>query len=293
MEFAMRMTNFLCPVIGGIAAVCLLASPASAQQPNESNFEREHTESETQEYRNTDDRERRSESADRREKDIRDTKNRRVRDGELSQRHGEQPAGLGVTVVDSDQGVRVRQVMQNSPAEQAGIRPGDEILAISGRRLNQAQQLVQLVRNEDPGSDVDIQILRNGQRQILVANLESRREALNMYRRGYDDRNYRDGDDERRFRSDMQATTPWSSDDLRQHVNAMEQQIRRMQQELDDLKRMLGDDPSGRDFAMSDSRRNTTRDGRNSGTMRDRSTADFDDNKTERRNERIHSPENQ
>src|SRR5690606_30196900 len=93
------------------------------------------------------------------------------------------PAGLGVSVVQGDRGLLVREVAPDSPADQAGIRRGDEILSVNGRRMNDGDQLVGMISRQDPGSEVEIQIDRNGQQRTFAANLQSRREALQFENR--------------------------------------------------------------------------------------------------------------
>src|SRR5215203_5202872 len=43
-------------------------------------------------------------------------------------------AGVGVTVEESDDGLVVRSVIPDGPAEEAGIRVGDHIVAVNGKQ---------------------------------------------------------------------------------------------------------------------------------------------------------------
>lgn len=169
------------------------------------------------------------------------------------------PAGLGVSVIEGDRGLYVREVAPNSPAEQAGIRPGDEILAINGRRVDSGNQLVQIVTQQEPGTEVDVVVDRDGQERTFAANLETRREALQFEgRQPAGDSRRGAWQDEHEFTRGNAA--PWSADDIQRHVDELERQVQRMQQEIRDLRRMLNDNPSHRNFSQETVRTESSRD---------------------------------
>jgi len=65
--------------------------------------------------------------------------------------------------------VGVRQVLASSPAEQAGLQPGDQVVAYSGRRVFDMGDLNELVLEGQPGEPVAVDVLRDGQPlQIFV-----------------------------------------------------------------------------------------------------------------------------
>ena len=75
-------------------------------------------------------------------------------------------AWLG-TALDSQPGAPsagavVRGVAAGSPAERAGLREGDVIVALQSRPITRAEELAQLVRAAEPGSRVRLGLLRNG-----------------------------------------------------------------------------------------------------------------------------------
>lgn len=151
-------------------------------------------------------------------------------------------AALGIRIDEGRQGVRVTGVARRSPADQAGIRPGDEIVAVNGRRIDGVRQLVQYIDQESPGNRVELQIVRNGQRQTLTPRLESRREAFGAAD-GQAGRQGRSGDNRRQG-----APAPWGSDELMQHVDALEREVDDLRREIRDLRAMLDNDPAGASF---------------------------------------------
>ena len=93
---------------------------------------------------------------------------------------------LGVTLTDVDadraktlkldepRGVEVARVEEESPAEKAGIKPGDVLLVYNGETILGAQQLGRLVRETPEGRKVKVQLWRDGRTQSFIVTTESR-----------------------------------------------------------------------------------------------------------------------
>jgi len=83
--------------------------------------------------------------------------------------------GVGVQYINSDlaaslglkevKGVLVTQVTPGSPAERAGIKSGDVILTLNGTAVNDVNTLRNTVAATMPGTDVTLDILRDGKQQ--------------------------------------------------------------------------------------------------------------------------------
>jgi S1-C subfamily serine protease len=87
----------------------------------------------------------------------------------------EQHADLGVnvrSVVDgSQQGAQVQNVQDGSSAATAGIRDGDVIIQVGGRKIGSADELVVAVDEHRTGDTVPITIVRQGRQLVLDATL--------------------------------------------------------------------------------------------------------------------------
>ena len=70
--------------------------------------------------------------------------------------------------LDSERGVHVNEVQSGSPAEKAGIKPGDILLTYNGETILGAQQFVRLVGETPPGRRVKIQYWREGKMQTAT-----------------------------------------------------------------------------------------------------------------------------
>lgn len=70
---------------------------------------------------------------------------------------------LGVTMSETPDGiVRISGVRPESPAEEAGLRPGDEILAINDREVYSYRDVTRMIARHNPGDTVQLDIDRNG-----------------------------------------------------------------------------------------------------------------------------------
>jgi len=67
------------------------------------------------------------------------------------------------------QGVIVAGVVQGGPASKAGIEPGDIILSLDGKRLDDARQALLMISGHRPGDRIKMQILRGN--SILDRNV--------------------------------------------------------------------------------------------------------------------------
>jgi serine protease Do len=77
--------------------------------------------------------------------------------------------------LDEPRGVEVKRVEEGSPAEKAGIKPGDVLLTYNGENVLGAQQLGRLVAETPEGRKIRIQLWRDGRAQTLTVIIKARR----------------------------------------------------------------------------------------------------------------------
>ena len=84
-------------------------------------------------------------------------------------------AALGATFSKSGHGgVRILRVVSGSPADRAGLKMGDRIKAIDDQAVASYNELVRLVGESQPGSDMKIDVDRYGLEGTLHASLTGR-----------------------------------------------------------------------------------------------------------------------
>ena len=86
---------------------------------------------------------------------------------------GEMLAGLGAA---NESGVLVNRVERGSPAERAGLEPGDVITAIAGREVRSPGELVATIGEIAPGSEIDVEAIRGGRERRMQAVLSERQD---------------------------------------------------------------------------------------------------------------------
>ncbi|HUY90773.1 MAG TPA: PDZ domain-containing protein [Pirellulales bacterium] len=97
-------------------------------------------------------------------------------------------AALGVVFFGSNS-LQIRRVAPDSPADDAGLRRGDDILSVDGRRVNTPQQLAAAVRRAGDNEQIKIGVLRDGTLETLPAKLASRAEVFGENAEQYSSRN--------------------------------------------------------------------------------------------------------
>ncbi|MEM7383992.1 MAG: PDZ domain-containing protein [Verrucomicrobiota bacterium] len=85
---------------------------------------------------------------------------------------------LGVSVVDVENGARVAQIIPQSAAEEADIRPDDVIVAINEIEIKDRDMLISTIANFQPEDEVTIHLLRKSRRLSLTVILKDRESGM-------------------------------------------------------------------------------------------------------------------
>jgi serine protease DegQ len=71
-------------------------------------------------------------------------------------------------------GVLITEVVRNSPADQAGIKPGDIFVSIDGKKIDNWNTMLETVANLPPGKTVSVRMIRNGAETTLSVKIGKR-----------------------------------------------------------------------------------------------------------------------
>ena len=73
--------------------------------------------------------------------------------------------------LDRPKGALVGEVMEGSPADKAGIQPGDVIVEYQGREINRMNLLPMLVAQTEVGTKAEVVVIRNSKRKTLTVDI--------------------------------------------------------------------------------------------------------------------------
>lgn len=79
---------------------------------------------------------------------------------------------------EDELGTLVDDVTEDSPAERAGLQPGDIITHINGRKMESFRELRFAIADVRPGNDITLTVIRDGEEMEIEATVGSREEIL-------------------------------------------------------------------------------------------------------------------
>jgi hypothetical protein len=77
-------------------------------------------------------------------------------------------------IVPQGQGILVGRIPGDSPAKKAGLLPHDILLSYGDQKLYSPEQLIKLVRSDEPGREVTVAFVRHGQNETRTVTLGAR-----------------------------------------------------------------------------------------------------------------------
>jgi serine protease Do len=110
---------------------------------------------------------------------VRPTVEALIRDGKVT--HGYMGIGISDVTpenakffkVDNNEGAVVTQVESGSPAAKAGVKVGDVITELDGQKVSDASQLQIEVGQKQPGTNIKLDVLRDGRTVTVPVTLEA------------------------------------------------------------------------------------------------------------------------
>ena len=86
------------------------------------------------------------------------------------------------------EGAYVETVQSGTPADRAGLKPGDIVLEFDGEHVRSARQFARLVQETPAGRSVPLAITRGGERQLMKIAPEGTRLGVGVGEEGLGDR---------------------------------------------------------------------------------------------------------
>lgn len=99
---------------------------------------------------------------------VRDVVSQLLEDGEVEH------AYLGVAIESAERGVRLAEVRPDSPASEAGLRSGDVVTAVDGKRVSSAEDLRGTIAAKRPGDEIELEVRRGDSARTVTVELGTR-----------------------------------------------------------------------------------------------------------------------
>jgi serine protease Do len=101
---------------------------------------------------------------------------------------GVQPQAITADMVDqlglkSTRGALIAEVVPKSPAEKAGLKPGDVVVTLNGKPVNDPNQFQRDVGSVGPGQSAKVDVLREGKTRTFEVKLAQRPEEMEVAER--------------------------------------------------------------------------------------------------------------
>ncbi|MGB2698583.1 MAG: trypsin-like peptidase domain-containing protein [Candidatus Zixiibacteriota bacterium] len=87
-------------------------------------------------------------------------------------KHGTIQQGyLGIYPEDAEEGVLIVEVVDNTPADKAGLKSGDIIIEYAGEKIRSEKHLRILIADTQPEEDINIIVVRNNKPETIIATI--------------------------------------------------------------------------------------------------------------------------
>jgi S1-C subfamily serine protease len=83
------------------------------------------------------------------------------------------PAPVGRSQAPEAPGVRILNIVPDSPAEKAGVKPHDVVVAVNDHRIATFEQMVSMMKQISPDNEVSLKVKRGNEIKLLKAKLTS------------------------------------------------------------------------------------------------------------------------
>jgi peroxiredoxin len=89
---------------------------------------------------------------------------------------------IGIEIEQGQKGVRVKGVREHTPGAQAGLKAGDEVLAIDGKAVTKPDELIGYVQDKGVGTTVALHLARDGKELDVKLTLAARPDEAELLR---------------------------------------------------------------------------------------------------------------
>lgn len=133
------------------------------------------------------------------------------------------------------EGVLITEVEEDMPAQKAGLKAGDVIVEVDGKKIEDSDELINAISEKEKGDKVDIKVIRNRQPQTFAVEVQEGKGERSFDFSGLDNMKI--------FKKSLQAPDmKWyeeSSSDLKDEMQDLREELQDLKQQLEDLKEKI------------------------------------------------------
>jgi len=113
--------------------------------------------------------------------EVKDVSSQLIKGGKVSHAWlGVGPADASVTVDGANRdAAQLKEILSGGPAEKAGLKVGDAVIAVDGEPVNSASSLVGQLRERQAGADVKLTVVRDGKATDITVTLGTKPTSAN------------------------------------------------------------------------------------------------------------------
>ena len=86
--------------------------------------------------------------------------------------------GIEIEEMEDGTGILITKVVDNSPAQKAGLRNGDIIQKLDGKDIDDVDELIDNVGSREIGSEIDVEYRREGKKQAVKVSVDERKGSV-------------------------------------------------------------------------------------------------------------------
>lgn len=149
--------------------------------------------------------------------------------------------------VKGDGGVLISEVVEDSPAEKAGIKAGDVITIVDDEEISGPSNLQKTIRKHDPEEKVKITLVRNGRKRVINTTLGENERKYSWIPKKPDNDHWMmfynmDEDidvlkDGIKKRYKVMKKHGEKKDSLKEEVEALKEQMEELKKQIEELKK--------------------------------------------------------
>jgi C-terminal processing protease CtpA/Prc len=140
---------------------------------------------------------------------------------------------------DKDGGALVTEVMEDSPAAEAGVKAGDVITEIGDEEVSDVGEVRDALQDYEEGESVEVHVLRKGQALTLTAKVD-KRDGMQQLRRSMMFDTPMPGEPHLGWEGALAPPVPperaMQRQEFRQQMDELRKELDQLREELSDLK---------------------------------------------------------